>query len=84
LRGTRQLADESVEMFVTRLRQKAKTCEFGDANAAEEQTRDQVISKCLSHELRRKLLQKGQAFTVQRLREIVRAMEESEKKGPFD
>jgi len=46
----------------------------------EEQIRDQVI-KCLSHELRGKLLQKGQALTLQRLREIARAMEESEKQA---
>ena len=47
----------------------------------EEQIRDQVINKCLSHELRRKLLQKGQALTLQGLREIARAMEESEKQA---
>ena len=46
---------------MTRLRQKAKTCEFGDANAVEEQIRDQVLNKCLSHELRLKLLRKGHA-----------------------
>ena len=58
-RETSQLANETVEQFVTRLRQKAQTCEFGDAATVDEQIRDQVISKCLSHELRRKLLQKG-------------------------
>ena len=62
-------------------REKARTCEFGDANAVEEQIRDQVINKCLSHELRRKLRQKGQPLTLQRLREIARAMEESEKQA---
>ena len=80
-RETSQLANESVEQFVTRLRQKAKTCEFGDANTVEEQIRDQVINKCLSHELRRRLLQKCQALTLQRLREIARVMEESEKQA---
>ena len=72
-RETSQLAKETVEQFVTRLRQKAQTCEFGDAATVDEQIRDQVISKCLSHELRRKLLQKDR-----NLREIVRCMEESE------
>ena len=47
----------------------------------EEQICDQVINKCLSHKLRRKLLQKNQASTLQRLREIARAMEESEKQA---
>ena len=51
-RETSQLHNETVEEFLTRLRQKAKTCEFRDANAVEEQIRDQVINKCLSHELR--------------------------------
>ena len=45
------------------------------------QSHDQVINKCLSHELRRKLLQEGQALTLQRLREIACPMEESEKKA---
>ena len=43
--------------FSARLKQKAQTCEFGDATTVDEQIRGQVISKCLSHELRRKLLQ---------------------------
>jgi len=80
-RETSQLANETVEQFVTRLRQKAQTYELGDANAVGEQIRDQVINKCLSNELRRKLLQKGQALTLQRLRETARAMEESEKQA---
>ena len=78
-RQTCQLANETVEQFVTRLRQKAQTCEFGDAPAIDEQIRDQVISKCSSHELRRKLLQKGRELTLLQLREIARSMEESEK-----
>ena len=78
-RETSQLANETVEQFVTRLRQKAQTCEFGDAATVDEQIRDQVISKCLSHELRRKLLQKGRDLTLSQLREIARSMEESEK-----
>ena len=78
---TNQLHTETVEQFVSRLRQTAKTCEFGYANAVEEQICDQVISKCLSHKLHRKLLQKGQALTLQQLREIARTIEESEKQA---
>ncbi|KAL9967182.1 hypothetical protein ACROYT_G025359 [Oculina patagonica] len=80
-RETSQLANETIEQFVARLRQKAQTCEFGDGAAVDEQIRDQVISKCLSHELRRKLLQKGRALTLPQLREIARSMEESEKQA---
>ena len=75
-RETSQLANETVEQFVTRLGQKAQTCEFGDAATVDEQIRDQVISNCLSHELRRKLLQKGRDLTMSQLREIARSMEE--------
>ena len=81
-RETSQLANETVEQFVTRLRQKAQTCEFGDAATVDEQIRDQVISKCLSHELRRKLFRKGRNLTLPQLREIARSMEESEKQAP--
>ena len=48
-----------MEQFVTRLRQKAQSCEFGDAATVDEQIRDQVISKCSSHNIRHKLLEKG-------------------------
>ena len=80
-RETSQLANETVEQFVTRLRQKTQTREFGDAATVDEQIRDQVISKCLSHELRRKLFQKGRNLTLPQLREIARSMEESEKQA---
>ena len=64
---------------MTRSRQKAQSCEFGDAAAVDEQIRDQVIRKCLSHNIRRKLLEKGKILTLQQLREIARVMEGSEK-----
>ena len=76
-----QLANETVEQFVTRLRQKAQTCEFEDAATVNEQIRDQVTSDCLSHEPRRKLLHKGRNLTLPQLREIARSMEESEKQA---
>ena len=37
-----QLANETVEQFVTRLSQNAQACEFGDAATVDEQIRDQV------------------------------------------
>ena len=76
-----QLPSETVEQFVTRLRQKAQSCEFRDAAAVDEQIRDQVISKCLSHNIRQKLLEKGKILTLQQLREIARVMEDSEKQA---
>ena len=71
-----QLPRETVQQFVTPLRQKAQSCEFGDAAAVDEQIRDQVISKCLSHYIRRKLLDKGKILTLQQLKEIARVMED--------
>ena len=76
-----QLANETIEQFVIRLRQKAHTCEFGDAATVDDQIRDQVISKCFSQELRRKLLQKVLVLwrnlknrPVQSMEEVVRSV----------
>ena len=78
-RETKQTVSETIEQYVTRLRQKAHTCDFGDS--CEEQIRDQVISGCVSHNLRLKLLQKGGELTLSQLREIARAMENAEKQA---
>lgn len=50
---------ETVQQFVTRLRQTAKDCDFG-ADIAN-QLRDAVLSTCTSEYVRRKLLEKGSA-----------------------
>ena len=80
-RETRQLANETVEQFLTRLRQKPKpaTATATETATVDEQIRDQVMSKRLSHELRRKLPRKGRNLTLPQLREIVRSMVASEK-----
>ena len=80
-RETRQLANETVEQFLTRLRQKPKpaTATATETATVDEQIRDQVMSKCVSHELRRKLPRKGRNLTLPQLREIVRSMVASEK-----
>ena len=62
-----------MEQLATRLRQKAQSCEFGDAAAVDEQIRDQVISKCLSQHSPQ-LLEKGKILALQQLREIARVM----------
>ena len=80
-RETSQLANETDQQFVTRVKQTTQTCEFGDAATVDGQIRDQEISKCLLHKLRRKLLQKGQTLTLPQLRETARSMEESEKQA---
>ena len=45
-RETKQLTNESIEQYITRLRHKAQTCDFRANAAVEEQIRDQVISGC--------------------------------------
>ena len=80
-RETSQLANETVEQFITTPRQKPQTCEFEEAATVDEQISDQVTSKWLSHELRRKLFQKGRNLTLPQLREIANSMEESEKQA---
>ena len=50
---------------MTKLTQKAQSCEFGEyAVAVDEQIRDQVINHCSSHNIRRKLLEKGFNFDI--------------------
>ena len=55
-RSMEQREGETVAQFVTRLRQVVKDCDYGDQ--ADNQTRDQVVQQCTSHELRWKLLEK--------------------------
>ena len=51
-----QKETETVGQFITRLRQKVVHCNFVDMN---EMIRNQVVEKCRSQRLRRKLLERG-------------------------
>ena len=55
-RKMEQVQNETVDQFVSRLRQKAISCGFGNVDEA---IRDQVIEKCRSMHLRRKFLEKS-------------------------
>ena len=59
-RQMKQEENEMVDQFVVRLSNQAANCEFGVTK--NEQIRDQIIDKCKSTELRRKLLEKEQGF----------------------
>ena len=74
-----QLPTESVDQFITRLRERAEYCEFGDTK--DENIRDQVIEKCMSSRLRRKLLEKGRRLTLEQLQNTARSMEASERQA---
>ena len=76
----RQLSQESsenVDSFVTKLKKLASTCEFADISDA---IIDQVIEKCSSSKLRRKLLETDD-LTLDKLLSIARAMELSESQA---
>lgn len=64
--------EETVDQFVTRLRRQAENCSWENQ---EEQIRDQVIDKCKSMGLRRKLLEKGTDLTLLKVLDIARSME---------
>ena len=63
--------EESIDSFVTRLIKLASTCDYPDAN---DLIIDQIIVKCNSSELRKKLLQEKN-LTLSRAQEIARALE---------
>ncbi|KAL5013851.1 hypothetical protein ScPMuIL_008121 [Solemya velum] len=70
-----QQPTETIDQFVTRLRQKAEFCTYTDVG---ERIKEQVIEKCTSHNLRRELLEKREDLTLEQLQTIARAMENSE------
>ena len=57
-----QEESETIDQFVTRLKQKSLSCDYGESS--DELIRDQVIDKCRSVALRRKLLERGQTLTL--------------------
>jgi hypothetical protein len=76
-RGIAQLPNESVDQYITRLRQKALNCNFHNI---EENIRDQLIEKCYSQRLRRKLLEKDDP-SLDECRQIAIALEASESQA---
>ena len=73
-RQASQQPDESTDVFVTRLRTLSKTRDFGEQT--DEAIRDQVIDKCVSKELRRRLLREPD-IDLSKLLTISRAFEQS-------
>jgi len=70
-RNLSQGAEETMVQYVTRLRQQAKNCNFGDVNT---EIGSQIIEKCYSTKLRRRLLEKGDA-KLDEILEIAKTME---------
>ena len=61
-RSMEQREGEMVAQFVTRLQQVVKDCDYGDQG--DNQTQDQVVQRSMPHELRWKLLKKGDTLTL--------------------
>ena len=66
-RNLKQEEGETVDQFITQLRHQAENCSWDDAD---ELIRDQVIDKCRSADLRRKLLLKETHVTLEKVQEI--------------
>ena len=64
---------------MTRLFQLSENCDFGTSQ--EEQIRDQLIDKCRSHDLRKKLLAVSDKLTLQKARDIARSLKAAERQA---
>lgn len=77
-RQANQNVGETVTQFVTRLRKLADTCEFRDTK--EDNIRDQVVEKCRSHQLRKRLLREDD-LQLSDVLSIARAMEAADSQA---
>ena len=78
-REAKQEESKTADQFMTRLFQVSENCDFGTSK--EEQIRDQLIDKCRSHDLRKKLLAVSGKLTLQKARDIARSMEAAESQA---
>ena len=76
-RQAAQQNGETVDSYITRLRTLAKNCEFADSNEA---IRDQIVEKCSSGRLRRRLLRETD-LTLDTLIQIAKLFESSERQA---
>ncbi|XP_034192266.2 uncharacterized protein LOC117609734 [Osmia lignaria lignaria] len=70
-RQLKQKEGETMNQYITRLRQQAKNCEFP---AEEIEICGQIVEKCTSNEIRRRLLEKGD-FKLSDVIEVARTIE---------
>ena len=74
LRKLEQRDGEPIDAFVARLRQQAKYCEYA-VGETDERLLEQIVEKCKSDELRKRLLEKGNELNLQKALESARAFE---------
>ena len=75
-RQARQLADESVAEFHTRLQRLASTCSFADKDG---EVKSQIIQQCTSNKLRRFALREGSKLTLVGLLQTARMYEAADQ-----
>ena len=69
--------NETVDMFVTRLKKQSTFCKYNELNSEDDFIVDLFINKCRSSELRRKLLE-AKNLSLKRMLEIARLFEQSQ------
>ena len=77
-RQATQQTDETVDEYCTRLRTLASSCEFGEQT--DDHIRDQIVDKCTSTSLRRRLL-RTENLQLEDLLPIARASESADKQA---
>ncbi|CAG2218703.1 unnamed protein product [Mytilus edulis] len=75
-RKCKQNENESIDNYVTRLKNLAKTCDFGIM--LNDAIRDQVVDMCYSTKLRRRLLREKD-LTLEKVQDIARASEAADQ-----
>ena len=75
-RQMQQKPGETIQQFATRLRKAAQDCDYG--TDMDNQIRDEIMCKCHSNYIRRKLLEEGQGLTLKRTLEIAEQCEKVE------
>ena len=80
-RQLQQNASETVSQFASRLKRYAKDCDYG--TDTDNQIRDEILQKCKSDYLRRKLLEEGPGLTLARTLELASNVKKSTPKWPL-
>ena len=75
-RQLKQETGETVRLYATKLKKAAQDCDYGDDT--DNQIRDEIMCKCTSNYIRRKLLEEGQGLTLNRTLEIAEQCEKVE------
>ena len=76
-RSASQKSDESIDQYVTRLHTLSKTCEFHDPR---DEIVDQVIEKCSSSKLRKRLLREPE-LSLDKLLQIAQTIEAADSQA---